>query len=126
MPALTRAQRIGEKVARVGFDWEDVRGSRAKVAEELGELDAAIAAGHPGAVEEEMGDLLFALVNLARHVAVDAEGALRLSIEKFTKRFAHVEKRVLEEHGGWGDAGGGDKHVPSNVLDGYWEEAKRG
>jgi tetrapyrrole methylase family protein/MazG family protein/ATP diphosphatase len=125
MPALTRAQRIGEKVARVGFDWEDSRGSRAKVAEELGELDQAIARGDKDAIEEEMGDALFALVNLSRHVEVDAEGALRRTIDKFTKRFAHVEKRVSEEHGGWGDAGGGEKHLPLEVLDRYWEEAKR-
>ncbi|HEY8038305.1 MAG TPA: nucleoside triphosphate pyrophosphohydrolase [Polyangiaceae bacterium] len=126
MPALTRAQRIGEKVARVGFDWEDARGSRAKVAEELEELDRAIDANEQGAIEEELGDVLFALVNLARHARVDAEGALRGTIDKFTKRFAHVEKRVREEHGGWGEAGGGEKHLPLEVLDRYWEEAKRG
>ncbi|HEY8091855.1 MAG TPA: nucleoside triphosphate pyrophosphohydrolase [Polyangiaceae bacterium] len=125
MPALTRAQRIGEKVARVGFDWEDSRGSRAKVAEELGELDRAIDSGNADAVEEELGDVLFALVNLSRHVKVDAEGALRRTIDKFTRRFAHVEKRVREVHGGWGEAGGGEEHLPLAVLDGYWEEAKR-
>jgi tetrapyrrole methylase family protein/MazG family protein/ATP diphosphatase len=127
MPALTRAQRIGEKVARVGFDWDDAKGSRAKVAEELGELDAAIAAGDRANIEEEMGDALFALVNLSRHLNVDAEGALRGTIDKFTKRFAHVEKRVKEVHGGWGEAGGhgaGEKHLPLSVLDAYWEEAK--
>jgi len=126
MPALTRSQRIGEKVSRVGFDWEDARGSRAKVAEELGELDHAIEGGDAGAIEEEMGDVLFALVNLSRHLKVDAEGALRRTIDKFTKRFAHVEKRVREVHGGWGEAGGGEKHLPLEILDGYWEEAKRG
>ncbi len=125
MPALTRAQRIGEKVARVGFDWADARGSRAKVAEELGELDQAIASGDAAAVEEEMGDVLFALVNLSRHLEVDAEAALRGTIDKFTRRFAHVEKRVREEHGGWGEAGGGEQHLALEVLDGYWEEAKR-
>ncbi len=135
MPALTRAQRVGEKVSRVGFDWEDSRGSRAKVAEELEELDRAIAeATEPAteaqkaravaAVEEEMGDLLFALVNLSRHIRVDAEGALRRAIDKFARRFAHVEQRVREEHGGWGEAGGGEKHLPLEVLDRYWEEAK--
>jgi tetrapyrrole methylase family protein/MazG family protein/ATP diphosphatase len=135
MPALTRAQRIGEKVSRVGFDWEDSRGSRAKVTEELGELDRAIEAAAkapPGAnqekaaaaVEEELGDVLFALVNLSRHVRVDAEGALRRTIDKFTRRFAHVERRVREEHGGWGETGGGEKHLPLEVLDRYWEEAK--
>ncbi|MGO9833031.1 MAG: nucleoside triphosphate pyrophosphohydrolase [Polyangiaceae bacterium] len=125
MPALTRAQRIGEKVSRVGFDWEDRRGSRAKVAEELAELDRAIDLGEPGAVEDEMGDVLFALVNLSRHLGLDAEGALRRTIDKFTTRFAHVEKRVREEHGGWGEAGGGERHLPLEVLDVYWEEAKR-
>jgi tetrapyrrole methylase family protein/MazG family protein/ATP diphosphatase len=125
MPALTRAQRIGEKVSRVGFDWEDATGSRAKVAEEVAELDRAIASGDPRAIEEEFGDVFFALVNLSRHLGVDAEGALRGTIDKFTERFAHVEKRVREEHGGWGDAGGGEKHLPLEVLDRYWEEAKR-
>ena len=130
MPALTRAQRIGEKVARVGFDWHDAAGSRAKVAEEIGELDAAIASGDRSKVEEEMGDALFALVNLSRHLHVDAEGALRGTIDKFTRRFAHVEARVKELHGGWGEAGAsaggaGEKHLPLAVLDAYWEEAKR-
>jgi len=125
MPALTRAQRVGEKVARVGFDWPDTRGSRAKVAEELAELDRAVAAHDESAVEEEMGDVLFALVNLSRHLGVDAEGALRRAIDKFSARFAHVERRVREEHGGWGGAGGGDEHLPLDVLDRYWEEAKR-
>lgn len=125
MPALTRAQRIGEKVSRVGFDWQDVHGSNEKVAEEMQELREAIARADPGAVEEELGDVLFALVNLARHLRVDAEGALRRASDKFAARFAHVERRVREEHGGWGDAGGGDKHLPLELLDRYWEEAKR-
>ena len=125
MPALTRAQRIGEKVARVGFDWEDSHGSRSKVAEELGELDEAIGRGDVAAIEEEIGDVFFALVNLSRHLAVDAEGALRRTIDKFTSRFAHVEARVREEHGGWGEAGSGEKHLPLEVLDRYWTEAKR-
>ncbi len=122
MPALTRAQRIGEKVSRVGFDWDDARGSRAKVTEELAELDAAVAAKNASAVEDEMGDVLFALVNLARHVEVDAEGALRRTIDKFTRRFSHVEKRVVEVHGGWGEPGG--KTLPLPTLDAYWDEAK--
>lgn len=124
LPALTRAQRIGEKVARVGFDWEDEKGSRAKVDEELGELDRAIAAGDANAIEDELGDVLFALVNLSRHVEVDAEGALRRTIDKFTKRFAHVEARVEEKHGGWGDPREGEPSIPLATLDGYWEEAK--
>ena len=105
LPALNRAQRIGEKVNRVGFDWEDARGSREKVKEELGELDQAIASGDEKAIEEEMGDVLFALVNLSRHVKVDAEGALRRTIDKFTNRFDHVEKQVKAKHGGWPEPG---------------------
>jgi tetrapyrrole methylase family protein/MazG family protein/ATP diphosphatase len=124
LPALTRAQRVGEKVARVGFDWEDERGSRAKVSEELGELDAAVAGKDPKAIEEELGDVLFALVNLARHVNVDAEGALRRTIDKFTGRFSHVEKRVAENHGGWGEPGDSAKVLPLATLDSYWDEAK--
>ncbi len=124
LPALVRAQRIGEKVSRVGFDWEDEAGSRAKVTEELDELDRAIASKDASAIEDEMGDVFFALVNLSRHVEVDAEGALRRTIDKFTRRFAHVEKRVAEEHGGWGDPGEG-KSLPLAVLDAYWDEAKK-
>ena len=126
MPALTRAQRIGEKVARVGFDWDDAQGSRAKVTEEVGELDAAIASGDARRIEEELGDALFALVNLSRHLKVDAEGALRGTIDRFTTRFAHVEKRVKELHGGWGAAGdaAGERHLSLEVLDRYWVEAK--
>jgi tetrapyrrole methylase family protein/MazG family protein/ATP diphosphatase len=123
LPALVRATRIGEKVQRVGFDWEDARGSRAKVKEEIDELDEAIASGDASAIEDELGDVLFALVNLARHVKVDAEGALRRTIDKFTRRFAHVEARVKEEHGGWGAAGSGAS-LPLAVLDRYWDEAK--
>jgi tetrapyrrole methylase family protein/MazG family protein/ATP diphosphatase len=124
LPALTRAQRVGEKVARVGFDWPDARGSRAKVAEELGELDAAIESGDKDRVEAELGDVIFALVNLARHVEVDAEGALRRTIDKFTQRFDHVEGRVREAHGGWPTSVADDK-LTLEELDGYWEEAKR-
>ncbi len=133
MPSLTRAQRIGEKVSRVGFDWESPEGSRAKVTEELRELDGALRAEDATAVEEEMGDLLFALVNLSRHLNIDAEGALRRANDKFTRRFEHVEQRVQENHGGWaGETGKGAPqgegtpagHLPLEVLDRYWDEAK--
>jgi MazG family protein len=125
LPALNRAQRIGEKVQRVGFDWPDARGSRAKVGEELTELDAAIREGDPQRIEEEMGDVLFALVNLSRHVQVDAEGALGKTIGKFLRRFAHVEARVKERHGGWPEASSEEK-ISLEEMDAYWEEAKRG
>ncbi len=124
LPALTRAQRIGEKVARVGFDWPDARGSRAKVSEEIAELDAAIASGDADMIEAELGDVLFALVNLSRHMNLDAEGALRRTIDKFTRRFALVERRVHEVHGGW-PASSTDDRLGLAELDSYWEEAKR-
>ena len=124
LPALTRAQRVGEKVARVGFDWPDARGSRAKITEELGELDEALASGDKDQIEAELGDVLFALVNLARHTEVDPEGALRRTIDKFTRRFDHVEARVHETHGGWPTTAADDKLTLAE-LDGYWDEAKR-
>jgi MazG family protein len=132
MPALTRAQRIGEKVARVGFDWPDARGSRGKVTEELGELDRAMALGDATHIEEELGDVLFAIVNLARHLDVDAEGALRKTTEKFKRRFAHVESRVKERHGGFPGVSSGNEGAEALLaklsleeLDGYWDEAKQ-
>jgi nucleoside triphosphate diphosphatase len=127
LPALARAQRVGEKVERVGFDWPDAAGSRAKVAEELGELDEAIAAGDGRAVAEEFGDVLFALVNLARHLGVDAEAALRGTIDKFGDRFAHVEARVRERHGAWpaGEGGEPGRGVTLDEMDAYWQEAKK-
>jgi MazG family protein len=127
LPALQRSERIGEKVSRVGFDWPDGRGSREKVSEELRELDEAIAGGDKGRVEAELGDLLFALVNLARHQGVDPEAALRATSDRFARRFSHVEARVRERHGGWprGEDGKPKSGIPLEVLDGYWNEAKR-
>ncbi|MBK7586579.1 MAG: nucleoside triphosphate pyrophosphohydrolase [Myxococcales bacterium] len=128
MPALSRAQRMSEKVSRVGFDWPDPSGSRAKVDEEVRELDEAIVGGDKAEVEHELGDLLFALVNLARHQGVDAELALRKSADRFKERFAHVERRVREKHGGW-PKGSDEKPARGlalDELDGFWEEAKRG
>lgn len=124
LPALMRAQRMGEKVARVGFDWPDARGSRDKVTEEIGELDAAIQSGDKAQMEAELGDALFALVNLARHLGLDAEGALRGTTDKFTRRFGHVEKRVRDVHGGW-PKDSKDERLGLAELDGYWDEAKR-
>jgi len=127
LPALYRAQRMSEKVSRVGFDWPDGRGSRDKVSEELRELDEAIAGGNAQRVEEELGDLLFSLVNLARHHGVDAEMALRNTGDRFARRFGHVEARVKEQHGGWPRAADGKPTtgLSLEVLDGYWDEAKR-
>jgi len=89
LPALERAQKLQRRAARTGFDWPDVEGPRAKIDEELAELDAE---SEPGAQEEELGDLLFALVNLARHLNIDAEDALRKANRKFEARFRAIEK----------------------------------
>lgn len=126
LPALYRAQRMSDKVSRVGFDWPDAQGSRAKVSEELAELDEAAAASDAKAVEHELGDVLFALVNWARHHGVDAELALRKTADRFAQRFSHVEARVRERHGGWpaADDGKPSKGIPLPTLDAYWNEAK--
>jgi tetrapyrrole methylase family protein/MazG family protein/ATP diphosphatase len=78
--------------------------------------------GEPKQLQEELGDVLFALVNLARHLGVDAESALRMTTDKFIRRFDHVEKRAGDEHGGLHRADG--TTLPLQTLDGYWEEAK--
>ncbi|WP_309660641.1 nucleoside triphosphate pyrophosphohydrolase [Sphingomonas sp.] len=88
LPALERAQKLQRRAARTGFDWPDADGPRAKIAEELAELDAEDA---PDAQQEELGDLLFALVNLARHLNIDAEEALRKANRKFEARFRVIE-----------------------------------
>ena len=103
LPALTRAAKLGRRAARVGFDWPEAQQVRAKVLEELQELDAALAAdgdrGEPAAsaaAAEELGDLLFAIVNWSRHLQLDAEQALRAANSKFERRFARMEALARE------------------------------
>lgn len=87
LPALARAEKLQRRAARVGFDWPDASGPRAKVEEELREIDAA----PPEQAEEEVGDLLFSVVNWARHLGIDPEAALRSANAKFERRFAGME-----------------------------------
>ena len=94
LPALLRAYRLGKRAATVGFDWPDAAGVEAKVAEELAELAEARAGGSAADVEEEIGDLLFAVANLSRHLDVDPETALRAANRKFSERFAALESRL--------------------------------
>jgi tetrapyrrole methylase family protein/MazG family protein/ATP diphosphatase len=122
LPPLQRSQRLSEKAARVGFDWPNAAGSRAKINEELKELDEAIGGSDPRRIQEELGDVLFALVNLARHLEIDANEALRGTCDKFTDRFSNVERRVIEKHGCW-PALDSDP-LSLDELDEYWEEAK--
>jgi MazG family protein len=100
LPALLRAAKLGRRAARVGFDWPSAAGARDKIAEELAELDAACAAGAAaaGAVADELGDVLFAVVNLSRHLQVDAEAALRAANAKFERRFRRMEELAHERH----------------------------
>jgi MazG family protein len=122
LPVLARAQRVGEKVARVGFDWPDRASCQVKVREEISELEVAVSEGSRERMEEELGDVLFALTNLARHLDLDAEAAMSKTVVKFVRRFAHVEQRVREQHGGWPEQGA---PLPIEELDGYWSEAKK-
>lgn len=122
LPALHRAQRIGERVEKVGFDWPNAEQSYAKVDEEIHELKEAVQEGQKARIEAELGDLLLALVNYARHLGVDAESALRKSVDRFDARFRHVENRVAERHGGW--PAPDQPKLELAELDGYWLEAK--
>jgi len=126
LPSLLRAEKLGDKVSRVGFDWPDAGGSRDKVAEELGELDRAVAEGDRERIAAELGDVLFALVNFARHHGVNAEEALRGTTDRFRRRFDHVEARVKETRGDWprDEKGKPTRGVSLEEMDGYWVEAK--
>ena len=117
LPALARAGKLTKRAAKVGFDWPDFPAVREKVLEELQEVEAARATGDPAAVQEEIGDLLFAVANLARKAGVDPEAALRDANAKFTRRFHYVEQRCREDGIDPGAAG-------LNRLDGYWNEIR--
>jgi MazG family protein len=116
-PALTQAQRLGEAAARLGFDWPDVDGALTKVEEEWQEFRQALAGPPDPAREEELGDLLFALVNVARFLNIDSEGALRRTVYKFVKRF-HVVERTLAK------AGKTPETATLEEMDAIWEAAK--
>lgn len=118
LPALARAQKISQRAARAGFDWSSSDEVRAKLDEEVRELESAVASGDRSAVAEELGDVLFVLVNLARHLEVDAEVSLARATEKFADRFRFVE-RSLEAEG---------RSVPEATMDeleGLWVKAKK-
>lgn len=94
LPALKRAEKLGKRAAGAGFDWPDTSGVRDKIREELDELSAAEVGGREDDIREEFGDVLFSLVNLARHLRIDPEDALSAANHKFSKRFRRVEKAV--------------------------------
>ena len=118
LPALARAEKLSRRAASVGFDWPDIDTVRAKVDEELAETAAALASGDKTAISEEIGDLLFAVANLARHAGIEPEAALRDANAKFTRRFHYVEDRARRDGIEIKDAG-------LQRLDGYWNEIRK-
>jgi MazG family protein len=118
LPALFRAEKIQRRVARAGFDWPDMAPVLAKVEEEFGELKDALERNQESETEEELGDILFALVNVARHAGICAEDVLRRTNEKFIRRFRYIEDRYRE-------AGKNIEEAPLEEMDRYWEESKR-
>lgn len=119
LPALTRAGKLAAKASRVGFDWPDIHGVFDKVREELGELYVEIESdAAPEVVAEEAGDLLFAVVNILRHARIDPESALRMTNEKFTRRFHEVERLCVE-------AGRDIATTGLDILEDYWTQAKK-
>ncbi|MGE5266984.1 MAG: nucleoside triphosphate pyrophosphohydrolase [Deltaproteobacteria bacterium] len=134
LPALTRAVKLQDKAARVGFDWPDIRPVFGKMKEEIGELEevafalttepepSETAGGQPApvaraAVEEELGDMLFVMANIARHLKLDPETALRAANDKFTRRFAYIERRLAEQ-------GRTAEQSTLEEMDALWDEVR--
>lgn len=119
LPGMTRAIKLQEKAARVGFDWPDAGPVLAKIREEIDELEAELAAPTIDAdhVAAEFGDILFVMANLARHLKIEPEAALRRSNDKFVRRFAHIEARLAEQ-------GRSPQESTLDEMDALWDEAK--
>jgi len=117
LPSLMRAHRLGERAARVGFDWNRPEGARAKVSEELTELDAAIDSSDPAAIAHELGDVLLATVNLARLLRFNAELLVRDATMRFERRFRHMEAALAAE-------GLSMEETSPEELDERWQRAK--
>jgi len=119
LPALTRAVKLQAKASTVGFDWNDAKLVVAKLKEELDEIEEALEAGDQAAVADEVGDLLFAAANLARHLTVDPEAALRGTNAKFERRFASIEAAL-------GAVGRSVVDASLEEMDALWNAAKQG
>lgn len=117
LPGMTRAVKLQKRAATVGFDWTDVADVLKKLDEEVAELSAAAQSKDADAVEDEFGDLLFVMANVARHLKVDPEAAIRRANEKFARRFAHIEKRLA-------DRGRALKGASLDEMEALWIEAK--
>lgn len=118
IPALKRAQKLGSRASRVGFDWPDRQGVREKIREEIDELEEAVGTREVADIEEEFGDVLFAVVNLARHLDIDPEKALTGANRKFERRFRDMEREINAN---------GKRMSDFNLetLDKYWRAAKK-
>jgi MazG family protein len=119
LPALMRAEKAQKKAARVNFDWHELREVTAKVDEELAETKAAVASADNRMIADEIGDLLFAVVNLARKCGLEAESLLQAATDKFVARFNEMEDRLRARGGKLGEAN-------LEELDAIWEEIKKG
>ena len=117
LPALVAAYRLQEKAGAVGFDWPEAAGALAKVREEIGEVEGAMHGERTAELAREIGDLLFASVNLARHLRVDPERELRAALGRFRERFHHIERRLAER-------GSTPAQASLEEMDALWEEAK--
>jgi ATP diphosphatase len=117
-PALTRAMELQRKASSVGFDWNDPRAVLRKIREEADEIEAALDRADADELADETGDLLFALVNLARHVGVDPDTALRGTNAKFERRFGYIEQTLEAQ-------GGSLENASLTEMDTLWNEAKR-
>ncbi|MBI2881087.1 MAG: nucleoside triphosphate pyrophosphohydrolase [Candidatus Tectomicrobia bacterium] len=117
LPALLKAQRVQTKAGRVGFDWKRPEGALEKVREEISEVEKALRAGDRDALARELGDLLFSVVNVSRHLKIDAEGALQGSVARFMRRFRRIEASLAKR-------GLTPDQVDLATLDALWEEAK--
>ena len=119
LPALLRAEKIQKRAARVGFDWKQTGLVIDKIEEELGELRAELEAGDvdQARLTDELGDVLFAVANLARHCKIDPEAALRATNDKFERRFRHIERRLAE-------AGRKPADATLEEMEALWQEAK--
>jgi len=117
LPGLTRALKLTGRAARVGFDWADAADVLSKLHEEVGELEVEVAAGDRARIEDELGDVLFVLANLARKLDIDPEAAIRSTNAKFTRRFNFVEQALAE-------AGKTPEQSDLAEMDGLWDAAK--
>lgn len=118
LPALTRAEKLQKRAARAGFDWADAGPVLAKIEEELSELRAEIGSGDPDRVEDELGDVIFVLANLARHLDIDPEAALRRTNAKFERRFRAIEETLARD-------GRRAEDTPLDDLEAIWTAVKQ-